>query len=246
MKLTIGLQLYTVRTEIGLGYDEIIKRVAETGYQCVEMTYDPEHGEEAGEAIKKYSLFATGAHVGIDEIENNFDKVVKFIKDIGAKTITDPGIGGLDTEENTKATKKRLEAASQKIMAAGYEAGFHNHTGEFSKKYGEKTIIDIFREYAPSLKFQIDVGWAYAAGADVVAEIKKLGSSRLSSMIHIKDVDDNKTPTEIGAGNVCWECVIKAASELGVKYGIVEQDACVNYPPFESVKVSFDYLKTVN
>ena len=245
MKLTIGLQLYTVRSEIGLGYDEILKRVADIGYQCVEMTYDPEHGEEAGEAIKKYSLFATGAHVGIDEIENNFDTVVKFIEAIGAKTITVPGIGGVDTEENTIATAKRLEAAAQKIIAVGYEAGFHNHTGEFATKYGEKTIMDIFREYAPSLKFQIDVGWAYAAGADVVAELNKLGN-RLSSMIHIKDVDDKNTPIEIGSGNVCWHCVIDAAAKLGVKYGIVEQDTCTNYPPFESVKVSCDYIKTVN
>ena len=245
MKLIIGLQLYTVRSEIGLGYDEILKRVAETGYQCVEMTYDPEHGEEVGGLLKKYSLFATGAHVGINEIEDNFDTVIKFIEAIGGKSIVVPGIGGTDTEEKTIATAKRLEAAAQKIISAGYEAGFHNHTGEFTTKYGGKTVIDIFAENAPSIKFQIDVGWAYAAGADVVAELNKL-AGRLTSNIHIKDVDDTKTPTEIGSGNVCWGCVIEAASKLGVKYGTVEQDACVNYPPLESVKVSYDYIKTVN
>ena len=246
MKMTIGLQLYTVRSEIGLGYDEILKRVAEIGYKCVEMTYDPNNGEEVGKLLAKYSLFATGAHVGIGEIENNFETVLKFIKDIGAKAITVPGIDGIDTEEKTIATAKRLEAAAQKIIAAGYEAGFHNHTAEFAKKYGDRTVMDIFREEAPSLKFQIDVGWAFAAGADVNAELNRIGADRLASTIHIKDVDDNKTPTEIGSGNVCWPCVIETANRLGVKFGIVEQDTCINYPPFESVKVSCDYLKTIN
>ena len=245
MKLTIGLQLYTVRSEIGLGYDEILKRVADIGYNCVEMTYDPANGEEAGKMLKKYSLFATSAHVGIGEIEDNFDTVVKFIKDIGAKAIVVPHIGGFDTEENAQSTAKRLEAAAQKIISAGYEAGFHNHTAEFATKYGDKTVIDIFREQAPSIKFQVDVGWAYAAGVDVNAELNKLGD-RLFSNIHIKDVDDKNTPIEIGSGNVCWGCVIETAAKLGIKYGIVEQDTCVNYPPFESVKVSFDYIKTVN
>jgi sugar phosphate isomerase/epimerase len=246
MKLTIGLQLYTIRSEIGLGYDEMLKRVAGTGYQCVEMTYDPEHGEEVGALLAKYSLTATGAHVGINEIEENFDTVVKFIKAIGAGAIVVPWIDGIDTEEKATATARRLEAAAQKIKAAGYEAGFHNHVAEFATKYGEKTVIDIFVKEAPSIKFQVDVGWAFAAGVDVVAEINKIGSGRIASTIHIKDVDDTKTPTEIGSGNVCWGCVIEAASKLGIKYGVVEQDACVNYPPFESVKVSYDYIKTVN
>jgi sugar phosphate isomerase/epimerase len=245
MKLSIGLQLYTIREEIGLGYDEILKRVAETGYQCVEMTYDPEHGEEVGKLLGKYSLSATGAHVGIGEIENNFETVVKFIKAIGASCITVPWIDGIETEEKAIATAKRLEAAAQKISGAGFEACFHNHTAEFATKYGDKSVIDIFYEEAPSIKFQVDVGWAFAAGANVPDELKKLGD-RLASTIHIKDVDDTNTPTEIGSGNVCWECVINTASDLGVKYGIVEQDSCINYPPFESVKVSFDYIKTVN
>ncbi|MCL2159134.1 MAG: sugar phosphate isomerase/epimerase [Oscillospiraceae bacterium] len=245
MKLAIGLQLYTLRSEIDLGYDEILKRVAETGYTCVEMTYDPANGEQVGELLKKYSLFATGAHIGIKDIEDKFDEVIKFAKDIGASCIVVPWIDGIDTEEKARATAQRLEAAAQKITAQGFEAGFHNHTAEFATKYGDKTVIDIFYEEAPTLKFQVDVGWAYAGGAKLPEAIDKLGD-RLASTIHIKDVDDENTPTEIGSGNVCWPCVLEAAKKHGVKWGIVEQDACVNFPPFESVKVSYDFIKTIN
>ena len=246
MKLNIGLQTYTLRDEMHLGYAEVLKRIADIGYKSVEMTYDPKNGEEAGKLIKKYSMIATGAHIGIDAVENDFDTVKGFMDNIGARSVIIPHIGGelVDSEEKTKETAKRFEAAAKKIAPLGYELGFHNHVLEFERKFSGKTIIDIFFEEAPSLKFEVDAGWAYAAGADVVASLKKLGG-RLS-YIHIKDVDEKNTPTEIGSGKVDMKSVIETAAALGVKWGIVEQDSCVNYKPFDSVKVSYDYIKTIN
>ena len=246
MKLNIGIQLYTLRDEMSLGYDEILKRVAGIGYKSVEMTYDPAKGEEVRGLLAKYSLIATSAHIGIDAIENDFDTVKGFMDAIGAKCIVIPWIGDdfIVSEEKTKETAKRFEALAQKLAPLGYELGFHNHVVEFERKFNGKTVIDIFFEEAPSLKFQVDAGWAYAGGADVAAAVAKIGA-RLAS-VHIKDVDDKKTPTEIGSGKVDMKSVIEEAAKAGVKWGIVEQDACVNYPPFESIKISYDYIKTIN
>jgi len=246
MKLNIGLQIYTVRDEMGLGYEEVIKKIAEAGYAGIEMTYDPKNGEEVGNLLKKYSLKGLGAHIGIEAIENDLDTVIKFVDNIGAKRFAIPWIGGdaISTEENTIATAKRFDAAAKKLADMGYELGFHNHTHEFSTKFNGRTIIDIFFEESQYLKFQVDAGWAFNGGADVPDVLKKLGKRLLN--IHIKDIDDTRTPTEIGSGNVDYKTVIETAAALGVEWGIVEQDACVNYPPFESVKVSYDYIKTIN
>ncbi|MCL1858234.1 MAG: sugar phosphate isomerase/epimerase [Oscillospiraceae bacterium] len=244
MKMNIGLQIYTLRDEMGLGYDEVLKRIADIGYKSIEMTYDPEHGEEVGKLLQKYSLIANGAHIGIGEIENNLDTVTKFMDFIGAKSIVIPWTDGIDTEESTIATAKRFEAAAQKLAPMGYELGFHNHITEFERKFNGKPVIDILYDEAPSLKFEVDAGWAYAGGADVVAALNKLGS-RLA-YIHIKDVDEKNTPTEIGSGKVDMKSVMETAAKFGVEWGIVEQDSCVNFPPFESIKVSYDYIKTIN
>lgn len=246
MKMNIGLQIYTLRDEMGLGYDEVLKRIAEIGYKSIEMTYDPGHGEEVGKLLQKYSLKATGAHIGIDAIENDLDTVKGFMDNIGAKSIIIPWIGGelIDTEEKTVEMAEKFEAAAKKLAPMGYELGFHNHTLEFARKFNGKTIIDIFFENAPSLKFEVDVGWAYAAGADVAAVLNKIGN-RLA-YIHVKDVDEKDTPTEIGSGKVDMKSVIETAAKLGVEWGIVEQDTCVNYKPFEAIKISYDYIKTIN
>jgi len=244
MKLNIGLQIYTVRDEMGLGYDEVLKRIAEAGYTGVEMTYDPKNGEEVGKLLQKYSLKGLGAHIGIDAIENDFETVAAFLDNIGAKSVNLPSIGHLGSEEETKETAKRMDAAAKKLADLGYTLGFHNHTYEFETKYNGRTIIDIFFDETETLKFQVDVGWAYAAGADVPEVLNKIGG-RLAS-IHIKDVDENNTPTEIGGGKVDYKTALDIAAGFGVEWGIVEQDSCVNYPPFESIKVSRDYIKTIN
>ena len=246
MKINIGLQIYTLRDEMSLGYDEVLKRIADIGYKSIEMTYDPANGKEVGELLKKYGLVATSAHIGIDAIENDFETVKSFADSIGIKSIIIPWVGDdlIGDEALTVETAKRFEAAAQKLAELGYELGFHNHTVEYARKFGDKNVMDIFFENAPSLKFQVDVGWAYAGGADVVESLKKIGSRLVC--IHIKDVDESNTPTEIGSGKVDMAAVIETAGKLGVQWGIVEQDFCKNYPAFESVKISYDYVKTIN
>jgi len=243
--MKIGLQIYTLRDIISEGYDKILKEVAEIGYKGVEMTYSPDDGDKVAELLKKYGLKGTSAHISIDEIENNFERASGFLDKIGSKSMIVPWIDGkvIETEEKTIETAKRFETVAKKVAERGYELGFHNHTIEFEKKFGSRTVMDIFYDEAPSLKFQIDCGWAFAAGADVIAILNKFGD-RLSC-IHIKDVDANKTPTEVGNGKVDMKAVLATANKYGVEWGIVEQDHCVNHKPLDAVKISYDYIQTI-
>jgi len=244
MNMNIGLQLYTVRDVIGKDVEGVIKRVADIGYKGVEFTYSPDQVDMYAEIVKKYSLEVVGAHIGLNEIENNYDTVKNFADKLGFKNIVIPWIADIDTAEKAIATAQKMEAVAQKLKADGYTLGFHNHTVEYLPKLDGKTAIDIFLEEAPSLKHEIDVGWAFAAGANVVEYIKKMGDRVI--IVHIKDVDDNKTPTEIGSGNVNMQEILQAAWDAGIKWGVVEQDSCINYEPLESIKVSYDYLLTIN
>lgn len=245
MNFNIGLQLYTVRDVIGDDTEGVIKRIAEIGYKGVELTYSPDKADLYAELIKKYSLEATGAHIGLDAIEKNYDTVKEFANKVGFNKLIIPWIGDIDTTEKVIATAKRMEEAAKKVEADGYMLAFHNHTVEYEPKLdGGKTAIDIFLEEAPTLKHEIDVGWAFNAGANVVEYIKKIGD-RLA-FVHIKDLDENRTPTEIGSGKVNMKEILEAAWNIGIKWGVVEQDNCINYKPLESIKVSYDYISTIN
>ena len=75
--------------------------------------------------------------------------------------------------------------------------------------------------------------------------IRNLGDRAMA--IHFKDYSINPQKgfipeyAEIGEGNLDWDSIIKACDDAGAKWALVEQDVC-NRDPFESMKMSYDYL----
>ena len=66
-------------------------------------------------------------------------------------------------------------------------------------------------------------------------------------VVHFKDMgaDSNSFQpimTEIGEGNLNWQDIIKACTEIGVEWALVEQDVCQR-DPFESLAISLNNLK---
>ena len=62
--------------------------------------------------------------------------------------------------------------------------------------------------------------------------------------MHFKDIgiiDKNVEMFEVGFGNIDWDDVIAACEDANVEYALVEQDIC-RRDPFESLKMSYDYL----
>ncbi|MDQ3009594.1 MAG: sugar phosphate isomerase/epimerase, partial [Acidobacteriota bacterium] len=63
---------------------------------------------------------------------------------------------------------------------------------------------------------------------------------------HVKDKD--ATPkeffTEVGRGTIQFKPIFAKSKKAGVDLFIVEQDQCPG-SPFDSLKISYDYLKTL-
>jgi sugar phosphate isomerase/epimerase len=63
--------------------------------------------------------------------------------------------------------------------------------------------------------------------------------------LHLKDymVDaaNNVTMCEIGAGNLDWPGIVRAAEDAGCRWFIVEQDTCPG-DPVDSLEQSFRWL----
>ena len=64
-------------------------------------------------------------------------------------------------------------------------------------------------------------------------------------LLHLKDymvtLDREILFGEVGVGSLNWDAIIRAADEAGCEWFIVEQDSGTR-DPFESIKMSFDYL----
>ena len=92
------------------------------------------------------------------------------------------------------------------------------------------------------VKLELDTYWALIAGHDPVAGLQKF-KGRVP-LVHLKDRDTaDGSFAELGTGDLPLDALIAAAPEVGVEWLIVEQDKCKR-PPLESVKISYDHLKT--
>ena len=49
----------------------------------------------------------------------------------------------------------------------------------------------------------------------------------------------------VGKGNINHPALVEAAQEAGTKYVFVEQDSCYEEDPFDCLKQSYEYLKSL-
>jgi sugar phosphate isomerase/epimerase len=194
--------------------------------------------------LDRLGLAASGSHVGIDLLTNEFDKVIEYNLEIGNMYIICPWAGYESKEDYLKAAKL-YNAIGEKCHAKGLQFCYHNHAHEFTEYDGQHGLDIIYANSAPEfVQAEIDTYWVKRAGIDPVAYINSY--SGRCPLIHLKDMEANEKMdfAELGNGMIDIPAIIDAAKAAGSKWLIVEQDSCKR-PPLESIKISYDYLKKI-
>jgi sugar phosphate isomerase/epimerase len=67
-------------------------------------------------------------------------------------------------------------------------------------------------------------------------------------VIHVKDfvVSEDREPrfAPVGHGNMNWDAILEACSDVGVETLLVEQDNCYGADPFACLEKSYQFLKS--
>jgi len=255
----IGIQLYTLRNEIGKDALATIKQVAADGYKQVEL-YGFPNADAMIEAAKESGLAVNSSHFEWASVVNpkdasmsDFAKILEKAQKVGLKHLVIPYLQ--DNERATLDHYKKIAANANKAAAmakkAGVQLAYHNHNFEFEPRDGGKSGFDVFvEEFSSDMKFEIDVFWVKAAGLDPVKLINRL-KGRLTQ-VHLKDLKDGlQLPTystgvpkdafqELGDGIIPMEPILVAAKAAGVEHCHVEQDQSPD--PLASIKQSIGYL----
>lgn len=259
-----GLQLYTIGAKIEEDLDGTLKRVAEIGYKNLESAGSRKGGyygmkaKEFAERVKDLGMrwrshHAIGApfrpRVGPDgntitpppmkNLRDNYQEIVDDVAEGGIEYLI-CAMTPIDNMDEIKASMDVLVKTGEACKKAGITFGFHNHTKEFEIIGGQKPMELLLSQIpADILKIELDLGWAVKAGADPVAMFKK--NPGRFPLWHVKDLDKDQKPTEVGTGSVDFKSIFSAAKEAGLKYYFVEQDAAPT--PLENISNSFNNLK---
>jgi sugar phosphate isomerase/epimerase len=262
----IGLQLYTVRREINKDLPSTIAKVAEAGFNSVEL-FGYGKGKFFGltpkeflTLLKQNNLKTPSGHYDMMSYllkgdEDQLKKTVADAAEMGHDFFVIPYLtDNLRTSlDDYKKLASRLNRAGEETKKAGMGLAYHNHNFEFRDWGGGKTGFDVFlKETDPSLvSFEMDIYWVTRAGMDPIKIIKE-NPNRIK-LWHIKDMSEKQGATydtsgdqiftEVGSGIINYKEIFKYKKESGMRYFFVEQDS-TKIPVFESIRKSYLFVKT--
>ena len=252
----LGVQLFTIRDYMmdPEFADLSFRRLREMGYTEAQAAGNAFDAKLFGELLAKNGIRIVGNHYNFDAIVNRPEETMELHRMWGT---TNVGIGGIPHEARSgvKEMKKFIDLFNKtaEIYAKeGFKLTFHNHNYEFEPIDGRKTPMEFFaEEFDPNnISFVLDTCWVAAGGADVREWMERL-AGRID-ILHLKDlvatrVVNARSPefnvTEIGNGGLYWDGIMETAEKIGVKHYVVEQDNNFIDTPFESLRISADFLK---
>jgi sugar phosphate isomerase/epimerase len=257
----VGLQLYTVRSEMPKDFEGTIAKVASTGYKEVEFAGYFEHSPKDVRAIlDKNGLTSPSQHIPYDVVEKKWPETLDASHVVGHKYIVCPWLD--EKQRNPEGWKKAAELfnkAGEASQKAGIQFCYHNHSFEFTPMEGAdgKLAYDVLLAQTDPkfVKMEMDLCWISVAGKDPVAYFEKYPGR--FPLVHVKDYvnDPNATSSyagatgsvefkgrlaDVGKGTIDFKRIFAASDKGGIKHYFVENDDAKT--PFEDIKISYDYL----
>jgi len=241
----IGVQLYTVRAEMAKDFDGSLQKIAAIGYKQVEFAgYYNRTPQQVKEVLGRCGLEAPSVHVPLTDLQAKLDQSVESAKIVGHKLMVCPYLNPQDrkTLDDYKHHAETFNKAAEACKKAGIEFAYHNHDFEFVAIDGQMPYDLLLANTDKNLvKMELDLYWIKKGNQDALAYMSKYPNRFVA--FHVKDMDN--TPkgffTEVGKGTINFKELFAQSKKAGVKYFIVEQDQCPG-SPFDSLKVSYDYL----
>ena len=274
MAFSVALQVYSVRDFAEKDLKGTLQKVKEMGYDGVEFAGLYGHTPaEVKSMVEEIGLNPISAHVPLDEMLSDPDKVIAGYAEIGCKFIAVPYLNedrrpGTEGFAQTIKDIKYLDEATKKH---GIQLLYQNHDFEFKKVDGEYAL-DVLYQTIPSdlLQTEIDTCWVNVAGEDPANYVRKY--SGRAPVVHLKDfvMGGREKPEQmyeligieaeeaavqeeetfgfrpVGYGVQNFPAILTASEEAGAEWLVVEQDKpSMGKTAIECAELSRKYLESL-
>jgi sugar phosphate isomerase/epimerase len=241
----IGLQLYTVRDAAATDLAGTLRRAAELGFEGVELHDLHGHAPDAVRTmLDEQGLAVCGRHVGLEAAEGDLGAISAELAALGTDRLVVAWIEPPRTPAQADAAVVRLVRAAERAADAGLRLGFHNHDAEVAAQADDRSVLDLLLAADGGPFLELDLGWAWYAGADPIALLDNAGSR--APLVHVTDMRRDGGPVHVplGRGDVDYRGLADAADRAGVEWLIVEQDE-TDGDAFVAVAESHAWLRSL-
>ncbi len=195
----IGVQMMMLKGKVEeMGAYEVLKKLAEMGYHCVEISQIPmtaENVEQIKKACDEFGIKIAACSAALEPmmpgmpgeyLVSDFDKIVADCKALDCDFLR---IGMLPmtcmgSKEKVLDFVTRADEMAEKLKEHGIELYYHNHHIEF-QKFDGKYLLDIIRDSTKHMGFELDVHWVQRGGENPIEYIKQY-KNRVT-LLHLKD-----------------------------------------------------------
>ncbi|MEG0910425.1 MAG: sugar phosphate isomerase/epimerase [Ruthenibacterium sp.] len=195
----IGVQMMMLKGKVEeMGAYAVLKKLAEMGYHCVEISQIPMTAENVAgmkKACDEFGIKIAACSTSLEPmmpgmpgefLVSDFDKIVADCKTLDCNFLR---IGMLPmpcmgSKEKVLDFVTRADAMAEKLQEHGIELYYHNHHVEFQKFDGQY-LLDIIRDNTKHMGFELDVHWIQRGGENPVSYIKRY-KNRVT-LLHLKD-----------------------------------------------------------
>jgi sugar phosphate isomerase/epimerase len=265
----VGIQLYSVRDDMGKDPLGTLKQLSAMGYRHVEHAnyrerkfygYSP---AEFKKILADLNMDMPSGHTVMntehwDNSTNDFTDVWKHtVEDaatVGQKYVVSPWLDE-KVRTNMEALKKSMDMfnkSGELCKKWNMKFGYHNHNFEFSTKIGDEHLYDyILKNTDPALVTQqLDIGNMYGAGGRALETLKQYPGR--FELMHVKDeiesakgeMDEKYESAVLGKGLIgVKEVVDYARKHGGTTQFIIEQESYQDKTPLACVKEDLEIMK---
>src|SRR5262249_50518946 len=169
-KPPLGLQLYSLRSQLKKDVPGTLKQVKEWGFEEGEAYTD--FAANIAGPLKDAGLHASSMHVAHDRLAKDMSGAPKDTGTLGGRTSANPSrphkAKPYASREEILTAASDFASFGAQCRAAGKRFGYHIHGQEFGPA-PEGTLFDLLvKETGPEVGFEADVFWVTVGGADPV------------------------------------------------------------------------------
>lgn len=235
----LGLQLWSVRDDMGKDAAGTVKALAGMGYREVEG-FGYNEGKIFGMPIADFSKLLKDNGISMPSSHcpftlKSYDESKKSLTDAAKKAIDDAASIGqryivnpwMDEKERPMIDKlvKVYQAAGEYARKAGIRFGYHNHNFEYETHAADNRLLIewLLHETDPKyVAMEMDIYWVCYAKNNPL-DWFKLYPGRWE-LCHVKDMANSEKheTIEVGDGTIDFPAIFRQSALAGLQYYIIE------------------------
>lgn len=248
-RIPVAAQVYSVRDEAEADFEKTMHRLAQMGYDGVELAgMYGKSAEEIDAVLKKEGLAAISAHVPVEEFEKDMEGTLDAYASLGCRWLAIPWLSeerrfGAGRYQETLAL---IRAVSEGCRQRGMRLLYHNHDFEFQKTPEGVYHLDQLYADVPEevLGAEPDLCWVKVGGEDPCAFLKRYAGR--CPVLHMKDFRRTDAGAELvclGDGELGVKEVLEAGIAGGAQWIVIEQDDHPYGEPMADMEKSLRFLE---